>query len=277
VNDEGLFDGFERIDGDGFEIVVEVPDGRLHVAVSEERLDGADVSRVAIHGDSGGAAEVVQSELARDSDGAAELKEFVAERSGVEEDFGARAVMVLAEPELVNEGHGVAHLALVDEDAHSFSDRESEAFAAFGAKAELAAGGVVVLRAEQRGGGGTDGEIGAKTYPEAEVGRRGGDEVGAFFVGGGDVARAEAGILLDQVIEARGSVVLPEQAEETADGAYFVGERRMGVTRAADGLVDFDNVGRGELGGGGGTEMRNEELGGLISRRPVVSPLDCGE
>jgi len=79
VNDEGLFDGFERIDGDGFEIVVEVPDGRLHVAVSEERLDGADVSRVAIHGDCGGAAEVVESELARDSDGAAELKEFVAE------------------------------------------------------------------------------------------------------------------------------------------------------------------------------------------------------
>jgi len=177
----------------------------------------------------------------------------------------------------VNEGRGVGHLALLDEDADGFSDRERETFAAFGAEAELAARGVVVLRAEERGGGGTDGEVRAKVYPETEKRRRSGDEVGALLVGGGDVARTQAAIFLDQVIESRSSVVFPEETEQTADGAYFVGERRMGVTRAADGLVDFDNVGRGELGGGGGTEMRNEELGGLISRRPVVSPLDCGE
>jgi hypothetical protein len=180
-------------------------------------------------------------------------------------------------PELVDEGLGVCHVALVNEDAHGFSNGEGETFAAFGAEAEFAADGVVVLGAELGGGGGADGEIGAKVYPEAQVGARGGDEVEAFFVRGGDVARAEAGIFVDQVVEARRSVVLPQPAEKAADGAYFVGERRMGKTRVADGFIDFDDVGGGELRGGDGTEMRDEEFAGLISRRPVASPRDCGE
>ena len=278
MNDEGLFDGFERVDGDGFQIVVEVPDGALHVAVTEKRLDGADVARVAIHGDGGGAAQIVEREFARDADGAAERGEVSAECGGVGAGARLRAAVVrLLHPELMDEGVGVGHVALVDEDAHGFSYGEGEALAAFGAEAEFAAGGVVILGAESRGGGGANGEVGAEVYPEAHVGERGGEEVGAFFVGGGDVARTKAGIFLDQVVKAWRAVVFPQPAEETANGAYFVGERRMSVTRATDGLVDFDDVGGGELRGGDCTEMRDEEFTGLISRRAVVSPLDCGE
>ena len=48
--------------------------------MAKERLHVANVVRVLEHGDGGGAAEVVQGELARDAERAAERGEFAVER-----------------------------------------------------------------------------------------------------------------------------------------------------------------------------------------------------
>ncbi len=166
----GALKEFEVGAFDRAEVVIEIPKGGLQVAVSKQGLHVAYVLGEFEHAHGDSAAEVVRHELARDADRDEELAIRAVKLAG-DEDGRLRwladlVVKPVAELKLTHEGLRRVEVARLDERGDFRGDREGEAFAPFGDKAELARGGVVVLRAELAGGAAAYAEVRAEQDPE---------------------------------------------------------------------------------------------------------------
>jgi hypothetical protein len=93
---------------------------------------------------------------------------------------------------------------------------------------------------------------------------------------GGDIARADAGIVADVLVELGRTVVLPEPAEDESYRAGLACLRGALIGTAGEGVVNFLGVGCGELARLNAARNRNDCFGSAaILPFPVLD--ECGE